>query len=142
MWQTVVTNVFVPLLKQRLKDTFITEWRRGIGTSPTMFMFKNLKPFGISQYLLTVSNVKLRQYITKNRLSSHSRLTEYGRHRNIPRNERHCNKCTNTNGSLEDGDHFVIVCNAYHDLRTQYISNYYYRRPPSMYTFIDLFTTK
>jgi len=87
MWQTEVTNVFVPLLKQRLKDTFITEWRRGIGTSPTMLMFKNLKPFGISQYLLTVSNVKLRLYITKKRLSSHSRLTEYGRHRNIPRNE-------------------------------------------------------
>ena len=32
--QSVVTNVFVPLLKQRLKDTFITEWRRGIETSP------------------------------------------------------------------------------------------------------------
>jgi len=42
--QSVVTNVFVPLLKQRLKDTFITECRRGIETSPTMLMFKNLKP--------------------------------------------------------------------------------------------------
>ena len=41
--QSVVTNVFVPLLKQRLKDTFITEWRRGIETSSTMLMFKNLK---------------------------------------------------------------------------------------------------
>jgi len=37
-------------------------------------------------------------------------------------------------------DHFVIGCNAYHDLRTQYISTYYYRRP-YMYTFIELFTT-
>ena len=131
--QSVVTNVFVPLLIQRLKDTCITEWRRGIETSPTMLMFKNLKPtFEISQYLLTVSNVKLRQYITAIRLSSHNLLIEYGRHRNIPRNERHCNKCTNNNGSLEDEYHFVIVCNAYHDLRTQYISTYYYRRP-SMY---------
>ena len=32
--QSVVTNVCVPLLKQRLKDTFITEWIRGIETSP------------------------------------------------------------------------------------------------------------
>ena len=34
----------IPLLKQRLKDTSITEWRRGTETSPTMLMFKNLKP--------------------------------------------------------------------------------------------------
>ena len=34
----------------------------------------------------------------------------------------------------------MIVCNAYHDLRTQYISTYYYRSP-SMYKFIELFTT-
>ena len=46
--------------------------------------------------------------------------------------ERHCNKCTNNNGSPEDEYHFVIVYNAYHDLRTQYISTYYYRRS-SMY---------
>jgi len=44
--------VFVPLLKQRLKDTFITDWRRGIETSPTMLMFKNLKlTFELSQFL-------------------------------------------------------------------------------------------
>ena len=102
-------------------------------------MFRNLKTtFEISQYLLTVSNVKLRQYITKIRLSSHNLLIEYGRHWNIPRNERHCNKCTNNNGSLEDEYHCVIVCNAYHDLRTQYISTYYYRRP---YMYYQLFTT-
>ena len=33
-----------------------------------------------------------------------------------------------------------IGCNAYHDLRTQYISTYYYRRP-FMFKFIELFTT-
>ena len=102
-------------------------------------MFKKFKPtFEISQFLLTVSNVKLRQYITA--ISSHNLLIEYGRHRNIPRNERHCNKCTNNNGSLEDEDHFVIVYNAYYDLRTQYISTYYYRRP-STYKCIEFFTT-
>ena len=42
--QSVVTNVFVPLLKQRLKDTFITEWSLGIETSTTMLMFKNRNP--------------------------------------------------------------------------------------------------
>jgi len=111
--QSVVTNVFVSLLKQRLKDTFITEWSLGIETSPTMLMFKNRKPtFEISQYLLTVSNVKLRQYITAIRLSPHNLLIEYGRHMNIPRNERHCNTCTHNNGSLEGESHFVIVCNA------------------------------
>ena len=54
--------------------------------------------------------------------------------------ERHCNKCTNNNGSPEDEYHFVIVYNAYHDLRTQYISTYYYRRP-YVYKCIELFTT-
>jgi len=92
----------------------------------------------MSQYLLTVSNVKLRQYITA--ISSHNLLIEYVRQRNIPRNERHCNKCTNNNGSLEDEYHFVIVYNAYYDLRTQYISTYYYRKP-YMYAFIERFTT-
>ena len=66
-----------------------------------------LKPtFKISQYLFTVSNVKLRQYIKAIRLSSHNLLIEYWRHRNIPRNERHCNKCTNNNGSLGNEYHF------------------------------------
>ena len=75
-----------------MKDKCITEWSRGIETSTNMLMFKNLKPtFEMSQYLLTVSNVKLKQYITAIRLSSHNLLIEYGRHRNIPRNERHCN---------------------------------------------------
>jgi len=65
--QSVVTNVFLPLLKERLRYTFITEWRGGIETSPIMPMFKNLKPtFESSQYLLTVSTITIEDHICVN----------------------------------------------------------------------------
>ena len=38
---------------------------------------------------------------------------------------------------LKDEYHFVLECPDYKDLRKQYISQYYWRRP-SMFKFIDL----
>ena len=38
---------------------------------------------------------------------------------------------------VEDEYHFVLECNIYTDLRTQYIPNYY-RCRPNIYNFVDL----
>ena len=40
-----------------------------------------------------------------------------------------------------DEYHFVLECNIYTDLRTQYIPNYY-RCRPNMYKFVDLLNVK
>jgi len=75
-------------------------------------MFKHFKPtFEMSQYLLTVSNVKLRQYTTQHRLSPHNLLIEYGRH--ILGISHEIRDCTHINGSLEDEYHFVMVCESF-----------------------------
>ena len=57
-------------------------------------------------YLLQLSNFKNRQLITKCRSSDHNLEIEKGSYKNIPRQQRLCNTCNNT----EDENHFFSHC--------------------------------
>ena len=60
----------------------------------------------------------MRKTIAKLRSSSHCLEIEKGRHKNIPREGRWCNMCSDK--VIEDEEHFLIKCKPYDDLRTKY----------------------
>ena len=60
----------------------------------------------MESYLLQLSNLKNRQFITKFRSSDHNLEIEKGCYKNIPREQRLCNICNN----IEDEDHFFLHC--------------------------------
>ena len=91
--------------------------------------------FELMPYLLLIKKRKFRNAITKLCLSSHQLNIETGRHRNIERLDRKCKICNL--GDLEDEYHFTLVCQAYDDLRKQYVPKFYYDKP-SVFKFISL----
>jgi hypothetical protein len=129
-------NIFISLLRRRLIDIYINDWNTDIDKSSSLTLYRELKTeFNISDYLINMHNVKLRNTIAKMRLSSHQLNIETGRHSNIARQERKCRVC-NTN-DIEDEYHFILICPQYELLRKTYIKRCYYNKP-SMYKFIDL----
>lgn len=142
VWQypnSVDVKLFLPILKQRLIDSFITQSREGIRNSSSLSLYKELTiTFEIAPYLKLLCNAKYRHTLAKIRLSSHALAIETGRHRGIPRENRKCTLC-NTN-DIEDEYHFIIVCPLFNNLRNVYLPNYY-TRSPSMFKFIQLLNT-
>ena len=133
---SVNVDLFIPVFKRRLLDNFLVEVRTGLNICTSMVLYRELcQDFEISPYLIILNNRKYRNSVTKLRLSSHQLLIETGRHRGIERQNRKCSLCTKND--IEDEFHFVLICPFYQQLRTQYISRYYYSHP-SMLKFVQL----
>ena len=60
----------------------------------------------------------MRKIIAKVRCSNHCLEIEKGRHRNIPREERWCNMCTDK--VTEDEIHFLTKCKSYDHLKIKH----------------------
>lgn len=136
---SVNIDKFIAILRVRLRDLYISQWREGMHFRTSLILYRELKStFETSFYLLKMNNRKYRNTLAKFRLSSHCLAIETGRHRNIERSARKCNFCTLD--EIEDEYHFVLICPYYNDLRRIYIKRYFYTRP-SMYKFINLLNT-
>jgi hypothetical protein len=133
---SVNKNIFVPLLRERLRDIYISSWHENIKYFSSLTLFRDLKPtFKRSSYLDIVTFSKYRKILAKVRLSSHSLNIETGRHKRIDRNQRICTLCNLT--ELEDEYHFIMICPFYNDIRKHLIPEYYINRP-CMFKFIQL----
>jgi hypothetical protein len=131
-------NIFISLVKQRLKDIFTQNWMAELNTSTRASTFRLFANFNFSKYLAQVKIKKYRSALTRLRLSSHRLAIETGRWHKpqaIPRNERKCILCN----SLEDEFHFLLECELYKDLRIRYIKPYF-RKRPNIPKFIELFS--
>ena len=101
-----------------------------------MILYRELKDdFSMSEYLKILHNEKLRNVVSKVRLSFHRLAIESGRHIGTERQNRKCIFCTTND--IEDEYHFVLICPRYSNLRMHYIKICYYR-DPSMLKFIQL----
>ena len=133
---SVKKEMFLPILKRRLIDSFIGELRGGLEASGSMSTYKEINQnFELSPYLLKVHNRKNRNALAKLRLSSHSLMIESGRHNGIARENRRCSLCNEND--IEDEYHFVLICPTYNELRSMYIKRYFTNNP-SMFKFIEL----
>ena len=134
--ESVNINLFIPIFQVRLRDIYICKWRSDMSLCSSLVLYKELKnSFTISEYLVMINDYKTRNMISKIRLSSHKLRIETGRHMNIERQHRKCQKC-NLN-DIQDEYHFILICPYLKTLRIRYISKYYTENP-SMYKFINL----
>lgn len=67
-------------------------------------------------HLITFNSRKI---LTKFRISAHNLEVELGRYKNIPREQRHCNKCK----VLDDEKHFFLDCQINDSLRTNFLNS-------------------
>ena len=117
---SVVSNLFIPVLRQRLMDAYITNWGAGMEACSSLSLYRNLKTeYKPAPYLYKVLNRKYRNAIAKLRLSSHPLFVETGRYIRLSRQDRKCVYCDLND--IEDEYHFVLMCPKYQALRTQYI---------------------
>ena len=127
---------FISLLKQRLTDTFIQNWRARLEESSRANFYKVFAIFQLQPYLDKLSISKFIQALSRLRMSSHRLEVESGRWVKpvpVPFNERKCTVCH----VFEDEYHFVLECSLYLDLRKKYISKYFWSRP-NMFKFLEL----
>jgi hypothetical protein len=72
-------------------------------------------------YLQVITNVQLKQSLSRFRCSNHRLEVECGRHaklERVPRRDRVC--CLCSLGAVEDEDHLLLVCPAHHDIRRKF----------------------
>ena len=81
------------------------------GEGKLLFFAKLKDHFGTEEYLLMMTNAKLRKKITQLRLSAHKLEIEVGRHKNVKREERFCQHCRM--GKIESEEHFLFECPNY-----------------------------
>lgn len=81
-----------------------------------LFLYSQLKTeFKMEDYLVN-QPFKIRQQITKLRVSDHTLEIETGRYKNLPRNQRFCKFCHEH--KTEDELHFFIHCMKYSNIRS------------------------
>ena len=120
-------KLYIPVLRTRLRDTCIAQWREGMELCSSLYLFREFKTiFERSAYLNQLHNVKYRHILATLRLSSHKLNIEIGRHNKIERQDRKCIRCNSNH--IEDEFHFVLVCPDYINLRNTYIPIYYSNR--------------
>jgi hypothetical protein len=72
-------------------------------------------------YLQVITNVQLRQSLSRFRCSNHRLEVECGRHakpESVLKRDRVCRLCSL--GAVEDEDHLLLVCPAHHDIRYKF----------------------
>jgi len=68
-----------------------------------------------------ITNVQLRQFLSRFRCSNHRLEVECGRHakpESVSRRDRVCRMCSL--GVVEDENHLLLVCPAHHDIRCKF----------------------
>ena len=130
-------NAFIALLKQRLTESFIQNWRSRLDESTRVTFYKDFAVFQLQSYLDMVNVNKFSNAFSRLRVSSHRLEVESGRWVKtvrIPFDERKCVNCS----VLEGEYHFVLECSSlYSDLRRKYISKYNWSRS-NMIKFLEL----
>ena len=120
----VNVNAFITQFKDRVIDTYKTEWFRSLESSSILDMYKIFKSSLLYETYLDYIPRHLRSYLTKLRLSVLPLRIQTGRYNrnNIPRNQRYCLCCQQDD--LEDEFHFVCICPCFLELRKKYIKRF------------------
>ena len=128
------------IIEQRVKYVYIQEMWSEIETMAKSKLYKYLVKSHCLQFHLTKSlPCKIREIVTKRRISGHNLKIERGRYENIDRNDRKYTLCYMN--EIEDEYHFILQCPIYETIRKQYIKKYYYRNS-SVYKLLQLLSTE
>ena len=124
----------------RVKDNWQQEWWGEVSNMSRLHLFCQIKhDVYLENYLLQVSVNKYRKALSQIRCSSHRLLIETGRSTGLERSERLCEFCDTF--SIEDECHFLLECDLYHNLRTEFLPNWAIRNT-NQRTLSKLFMSK
>ncbi|MEW8547414.1 MAG: reverse transcriptase family protein, partial [Candidatus Thiodiazotropha sp.] len=115
---------FVQAFKQKLKDQYLQKWSSLVDQSSSGKNYRIFKEdFKMNSYFAFSPNRYCR-ILTAFRTRNHRLPVEVGRWTSIPINERLCPLCSTDIG---DEYHYVMKCEFFKELRSQYIKPYYTR---------------
>ena len=118
---------FISKILQRLKDIDILCWRNDIEEMNKLRTYRLFKENLICEnYLNEINIISYRKALTKLRGGLLDLRANTGRYENINYNDRICKMC---NDSIEDEYHFLLECNIYDDIRSNFIPAFYYTHP-------------
>ncbi len=110
---------------QRSKNAYQECWTNQTKTQHKLNFYLALKrQYNLPEYLFSVRDPKQRKILTKYRLSYHGFAIETGRHKKswLPPEERVCSHWTA--GEVETEMHFLLKCDKYGDVRTEYLQRF------------------
>ena len=112
-------SAYIEKIKDHLYSNFKCNCLKELTNFPILRTFVTFKEeFKLENYLLIISDYKIRKCIAKFRLGSHDLMIERGRHTKpkTPLENRTC-QCCNLN-VVEDEKHFLLVCPLFYQQRT------------------------
>jgi uncharacterized protein YacL (UPF0231 family) len=121
-------TLFLKSLKERLIDTFITNWTGNLQNKERFLFYSTFKSsFQISSILNDVKHILARNYLIRLRLGVSQLKTHKLRFAvNATYEDLVCPMCK---GDVESEVHFLLVCPAYDSIRMQFIPKKYYNNP-------------
>ena len=114
-------NLFLTILRPRLKDQYIPGWVGEIESSSRALFYRNISGFYFQPYLDVITIQKFRIAMIKLRVSSHRLEVETGRWSG-PVSKPLEDRKYHISNKLKDEFHFLFECPLYTDLRRQYLS--------------------
>ena len=92
-----------------IQDRYILCWKNQIKNSTKLSFYSTfIDDFKLEEYLNTIKDSYQRRLFSRFRISNHKLEIEFGRYKNIPRNERFCKCCDQS--TVEDEFHFPFEC--------------------------------
>ena len=104
-----IGQIFIDRAKDRYHDDAFAQITKPGSKLRTYSLFKH--DIGREDYLVQIRNTRLRQILTKFRLSNHRLMIERGRHLKLDVEDRKCPMCEI---NIEDEKHFLITCRVSH----------------------------
>ena len=129
--QKNTANAFIGRAKDMFHQEAFTQIKNPESKLRTYGLIK--QEIGREEYLLQIKNTKIRQKLTKFRLSNHKLMIETGRHvkpKPIDKEQRICPVC---HLKVEDEIHFLTECKIYDTLRKPLIDDCKTLRPQFIY---------
>ena len=103
-------EVLSKLILKKLKDKYEQYFHNTISLNSKLTKYSNIKKnYKYESFLSNILNVNFRKSVTRFRICAHQLPIEYGRYKNIPRDQRLCNlnfNCT----AVGDEKHYVTFC--------------------------------
>ena len=124
LWENIEQcnhDVIYNIIQQRLNDVYMQNIFAIVSQSSKGELYQHITDGCILQsYLSTTIDFKYRKEITKFRISNHRLNIEFGRYKNIMRQQRVCTLCDHND--MEDEFHFILKCPFYSDIRKMYVT--------------------
>ena len=99
-----------------IKDKYTSFWKHQNENSSKLSFYSTFKKdYNLEEYLNNIKDPNQRRMFSKFRVSNHKLEIEFGRYKNVPREERFCKYCDKR--TVEYEFHFAFECNKYKNLR-------------------------